>query len=111
MSDHHHAGLRALLSSLPADTRGELVRMYGRSIASHLDLIGLRPGSNSEPLAVALHGLGGSAAMMQDRELSQHARGMEGDLRAGRVEQAWARWPDLQAHARRTLALLDSLDL
>ena len=110
MSDPAFAEVRALLSSLPADTRRELVHMYRRSVANHLDLIRLRPGSNGEPLVVALHGLAGSAALMQDRDLSQAARSMEGDLRAGRVEQAWSRWPALEANARRTLDLLDSLE-
>ena len=110
MNESDHAELRALLAALPAETRCELVRMYRQSLLNHLDLIGLRPGTNGEPLVVALHGLAGSAAMMQDPDLSQAARGMERDLIAGRVDEAWQRWPAIEARARRTLALLDALE-
>ena len=109
MNESDHTELRALLSNLPAETRGELVRMYRQSLLNHLDLIGMRPGTSGEPLVVAVHGLAGSAAMMQDQDLSQAARGMERDLAAGRVEDAWKRWPAIEARARRTLAVLDSV--
>lgn len=110
MSDHDRADLLALMSSLPADTRRELVRMYRRSIGNHLDLIAMRPGANGEPLVVALHGLAGSAAMMQDQDLSRTARSMERDLREGRVKEAWRLWPSIEVQARRTLAVLDQLE-
>lgn len=110
MSEHDRAALTALISALPAESRGELVRMYRRSLTNHLDLIGIRPYTNSEALVVALHGLAGSAAMMQDQELSKAARSMEGDLREGRVDLAWRRWPAIQALAQRTLAQLDSIE-
>jgi HPt (histidine-containing phosphotransfer) domain-containing protein len=110
MNEHDRTALVALIANLPADTRLELVRMYRRSIANQLDLIGMRPCTNGEPLVVALHGLAGSAAMMQDQELSKAARSMEGDLRAGRVDPAWQHWPTIQALAQRTLAQLDSIE-
>ena len=43
MSEHDRAALAALISNLPAETRGELVRMYRRSLTNQLDLIGMRP--------------------------------------------------------------------
>lgn len=110
MSEHDRAALAALIANLPAETRGELVRMYRRSLTNQLDLIGLRPYTNSEALVVALHGLAGSAAMMQDKELSTSARSMEGELIEGRVDAAWRRWPTIQALAQRTLAQLDSIE-
>jgi HPt (histidine-containing phosphotransfer) domain-containing protein len=110
MSEHDRAALAALIAALPPESRGELVRMYRRSLANHLDLIGLAPYTNSEPLVVALHGLAGSAAMMQDQELSKAARSMENDLREGRVDAAWRRWPAVQAFAQRTQAQLDSIE-
>ncbi len=110
MSEHDRATLAALISALPPESRGELIRMYRRSLVNHLDLIGTRPYTNSEPLVVALHGLAGSAAMMQDQELSKAARSMENDLREGRLDPAWRRWPTIQALAQRTLAQLDSIE-
>lgn len=110
MTRHDRATLAALISALPPESRGELVRMYRRSLTNHMDLIGTRPRTNSEPLVVALHGLAGSAAMMQDQELSKAARSMENDLLEGRVDAAWRRWPTIQALAQRTLAQLDSIE-
>lgn len=100
-----------LLGLLPAATRAELVRMYTELLATQLRVVrdGLRAPDDPEVLAL-VHKIAGSAAMMQDRDLSEPARSMEKALREQRASDAAACWPAVEAAAARTLIALAVLD-
>lgn len=98
----------ALLQQLPAASRESMVRMYRQALRDHLDQIGagLQPGADPQSVIAQAHRIAGSSGMMQDLALCEVARAMELALREGRPEDARARWPQLQARARASLAAL-----
>ncbi|HZY19180.1 MAG TPA: Hpt domain-containing protein [Ramlibacter sp.] len=96
-----------LLGMLPAAARGEMVRLYTELLATQVRSIGERLRTPDDPEVVALvHKVAGSAAMMQDQDLSLPARDMEKALREQRTADALACWPLVDAAAARTLAVL-----
>lgn len=98
-----------LLRMLPEATRARMVEMYRDSLAKQLATLEpvLAGGAPADPeLAGLVHKLAGSAAMMQDADLSLPARTIEKALMAGDAEGARALWPELKAAAERTLVAL-----
>ena len=104
---HTLDGMYKLLAVLPAQVRCDMVRMYCESLESQVALLGqaLAQGDVQASMAVA-HKIAGSAAMMQDGELSRVARGVEAALREGRAEEALRHWPGVQDCAGFTLGCL-----
>jgi HPt (histidine-containing phosphotransfer) domain-containing protein len=99
-----------LLGLLPAPTRAEMVRMYGETLLGPLQGVGAALREPIDPDVVALvHKVAGSAAMMQDQDLSLPARGLEHALREGRLADAVALWPQVREAATRTLGALESV--
>ena len=96
-----------LLELLPAQTRSGMVRMYSDSLVEQVQMLGqcLAQGQ-AEACASIAHKIAGSAAMMQDQELSQAARAAERALVAGRPDEALGHWPQVQACADFTLQAL-----
>lgn len=103
-----------LLQMLPAASRAQMVRMYGQLLGEQLHSVGDALGALASPPAPALvdllHKIAGSAAMMQDQDLSLPARAMEAALRDGRNADAVAAWPAMEAAALRTLAALQAIE-
>ena len=98
-----------LLRMLPEATRARMVEMYRDGLGQQLAALEpvLAGGAPGDPaLAGLVHKLAGSAAMMQDADLSLPARAIEKALMAGDAEAARARWPELRVAADRTLAAL-----
>jgi HPt (histidine-containing phosphotransfer) domain-containing protein len=99
-----------LLGMLPAPTRAEMVRLYGETLLGPLQGVGDALRAPVDPQVVALvHKVAGSAAMMQDQDLSQPARALEHALLEGRLEAAVALWPQVREAAARTLGVLDGV--
>lgn len=112
MSETDNAGERLgemyrLLAMLPPATGLEMVRMYRDALAGQVRLLGdaLQRQAAAESAPVA-HKIAGSAAMMQDQELSQAARAVERALLAGAMQEARSLWPQVQACAEFTLESL-----
>lgn len=104
---HSLDGMFKLLAILPVQTRHDMVRMYCDSLQSQVALLGqsLAQGQVQAAMAAA-HKIAGSAAMMQDQELSRAARIVEAALREGRAEEAMRQWPGMQHCASLTLECL-----
>ncbi|TFZ08317.1 Hpt domain-containing protein [Ramlibacter humi] len=101
-------GMLKLLALLPAPTRAQMVAMYRETLTSQLrSLQTAFEGFPGEELAPLVHKLAGSAAMMQDPDLSVPARAMERALRSGDGETAASHWPEVRAAAARTLVALE----
>jgi HPt (histidine-containing phosphotransfer) domain-containing protein len=99
-----------LLGMLPAATRVEMVRMYGETLRGPLQGVGDALRAPVDPALVALvHKVAGSAAMMQDHDLSLPARALEHALHEGRLDDAVALWPQVREAATRTLGALETL--
>jgi HPt (histidine-containing phosphotransfer) domain-containing protein len=99
-----------LLRMLPARTRAQMVGMYRDSLRAQLATLegALTAGAAPDSGLVALvHKLAGSAAMMQDADLSLPARAIEKALGAGAIDEARSHWPAVRAAADRTLAALE----
>jgi len=103
-----------LLQMLPAAARAQMVRMYGQLLGEQLHSVGDALANLAGPppaqLVDLLHKIAGSAAMMQDQDLSLPARAMEAALRDGRPADAVAAWPAMVAAAHRTLAALQAME-
>jgi len=104
----------ALLARLPDSARAHVAGLYRDTLEVQVPLLsraltGEAPcrASNDagSPEALA-HKLAGSAAMMQDADLSKIARAMERALLAGDSQSALALLPGLQACAAQSLAEL-----
>ena len=107
MNDPRFDAMFELLAILPAATRQEMVRMYSDALVGQTELLDEGMALRDVPACTSVsHKIAGSAAMMQDQELSQAARSMERALMAGRWEEALAHWPHTRACAAATLASL-----
>lgn len=100
-------GMFKLLAVLPVDTRTSMVAMYCEALQSHLTLMrqSLAQGQ-FDATAAAAHKIAGSAAMMQDQEVSRAARAIESALRGGREDEALQHWPGMLDGASFTLECL-----
>lgn len=96
-----------LLAMLPQDVRAGMVAMYADSLDTQLALLrqAIEAG-DAQAMQSGAHKLAGSAAMMQDRELSMAARAMEAALRECRADAAVQAWPGILACAELTQCAL-----
>jgi HPt (histidine-containing phosphotransfer) domain-containing protein len=108
----------ALLARLPDSARAHVAGLYRDTLEVQVPLLSCAlaseaqsdaPGEAGAPEALA-HKLAGSAAMMQDADLSQLARAMEHALRAGEPQAALALLPALEVCAAQSLAELGAPD-
>lgn len=107
MSDSQLDGMFRLLGILPAETRLQMVRMYSDALVGQIDLLReCIARADVQDCASVAHKIAGSAAMMQDQQLSRAAREMERALLAGELEKATLHWPQTQACAAFTLESL-----
>lgn len=100
-------GMFKLLAMLPAETRTSMVAMYCEALESHLTTMrqSLAQGQ-LEATSAAAHKIAGSAAMMQDQDVSRVARAIESALRGGREDEALRHWPGMLEGASFTLERL-----
>lgn len=109
MSESTDAMLR-LLGMIPQAAQQKMVGMYRETLASQLGDLQQMLDATADPAhdqAVSLaHKIAGSAAMMQDSQLSAAARAIETSLRGGDAVGARARWPEVQRFAAQTMAAL-----
>jgi hypothetical protein len=111
MSANGPQAMLRLLGMLPAATRVEMVRMYGETLRGPLQGVGDALRAPIDPAVVALvHKVAGSAAMMQDPDLSLPTRALEHALHEGRLADAVALWPQVREAAARTLEALAGLE-
>ena len=85
-----------LLGLLPAPARGQMVQMYTELLAAQVDALDAALREPDAATIALLHKLAGSAAMMQDQDLSQPARAMERALREDRPDEARQLLPQLR---------------
>lgn len=101
--------MHALLARLPPPVQATMVRMYRDALGEQLALVrAALDGSDAAALQATAHKIAGSAAMMQDRELSLAARAIEAAAVETDLPRAGEGWQQLQDRALATLAGLAS---
>jgi HPt (histidine-containing phosphotransfer) domain-containing protein len=102
--------MHALLALVPEAARQGMVQLYRKAIEEiGAQVDGHIAAGDDAAFLAAVHKIAGSAAMMQDRALSDTARAAEHALRQGRVAEAKSLWSEAQVCAARTVAELDAV--